>query len=185
MVGRRTLVSVLGILAGTMWAAGAAGGAAEAQAARAQEAGETLGRTIDRAIKADGPFFTAEERAVIERKCGYAPGSWDGFEANMSDGVFRCGNGKRVDDPEMRALMAAAGRRIGARVEAVMESAEVKAAIARVSEEATREALAAVDHARIAERAARDAEVAVRKAMEAARESLEERRVSREGADAE
>ena len=176
MIGRKAIVSVLGIVAGGLWAAGAAGGAADAHAPRAQAAGERLGATIDRAIRADGPFFTAEERAVIERKCGYAPGEWDGYEANMSDGVFRCANGRKLDDAETRALMAAAGERIGRRVEAVMQSAEVREAIERVSEEATREALAAVDHAKIAERAARDAEVAVRKAMEETRRSLEERR---------
>ena len=176
MIGRKAIVSVIGVVAGVVWAAGAAGGAADARSPRAQEAGERLGRTIDRAIKADGPFFTAQERSVIERKCGYAPGEWDGYEANISDGVFRCRNGKRVDDPEMRAVMETAGKRIGARVEAVMESAEVKSAIAEVSEEATREALAAIDHAKIAEQAAREAQVAVRKAMEETRRSLEERR---------
>ncbi|HEY0112054.1 MAG TPA: hypothetical protein VGB59_02760 [Allosphingosinicella sp.] len=153
--------------------------AAEAPAPRAREAGDRLGETIERAIRADGPFFNAEERAVIERKCGYAPGSFDGYEANITNGAFRCKDGKRVDDAEMRALLAAAEPRIERRVEAVMESEEVKTAIARVAEDAERQALAAIDHAKIAEQAAREAEVAVSKAMEEMRRSLEESRRKR------
>jgi hypothetical protein len=78
---------------------------------------------------------------VIERKCGYAPGAWDGFEANLSDGSFTCRDGRRVDDPEMRAVLRAAAPRIEARVEAVMARADVAAAIARVAEVAAARAL--------------------------------------------
>jgi hypothetical protein len=140
---------------------------AQDQAAQAEAAGDRLGETISRAIKAEGPFFTDAERAVIERKCGYAPGEWDGFDANMSDGRFVCTNGKRVDDAEMRALMDVAGPRIGRRVSAAMARPEVEAAIAAVAEAATREALASVDEAAIA----REVEAAVREAMAETRRS--------------
>ncbi|HEY0086914.1 MAG TPA: hypothetical protein VGB65_13540 [Allosphingosinicella sp.] len=131
----------------------------------AQEAGDRLGARIEAAIKADGPFFTAEERTLIERKCGYPAGSWDGFEVNVSNGVLTCRGGKRVDDAEMRALLAVAEPRIGRRVETVMESAEVQDAIKAVADEAEREALAGIDEAKIAREAAREAEIAVKDAM--------------------
>ena len=131
----------------------------------AQEAGARLGARIEAAIKADGPFFTPEEQAVIERKCGYPAGSWDGFEVSVSNGVLTCRGGKRVDDAEMRALLAVAEPRIERRVETAMDSPEVRDAITAVAEEAEREALAGIDEAKIAREAAREAEKAMKDAM--------------------
>ncbi len=105
---------------------------------------DALGQLIRRELRAGGPFFNAGERALIERKCGYAPGQYDGFEANISNGVFTCGNGRRVDDPEMRAMLDTARPRIQARVRTVMASPTVTAAISRVAREATERALARV-----------------------------------------
>ncbi len=110
-------------------------------AARAAPEDETLGRIINREIRADGPFFTADERALVERKCGDPPGRFDGFEANISNGVLICSNGRRVDDPEVRAMLRVAGPRIGRRVRAVMARPAVTAAIGRVAQEATARAL--------------------------------------------
>ena len=102
---------------------------------------EALGQTINRALHADGPFFTPAERALIERECGYAAGQYDGFDANISNGVFTCSNGRRVDDPEMRAMLRAAEPRIAARVRTVMRRPEIRAAIDRVADAATAQAL--------------------------------------------
>lgn len=102
---------------------------------------DELSTLIDRNLRAGGSWFTPAEQAVIERKCGYAPGAWDGFEANLSDGTFVCRDGRKVDDPEMRAVLRAAAPRIEARVEAVMARADVAAAIARVADVAAAEAL--------------------------------------------
>lgn len=107
--------------------------------------GDALGATIERQLRAEGSFFTPEERAVIERACGYAPGSWDGFEVNISDDVLTCTNGRRADGAEVRAVLRAAEPRIEARVERVMASPEVAAAIARVAAEASAEAVRAVE----------------------------------------
>lgn len=109
---------------------------------------DELSTLIDRNLRAGGSWFTAAERALIERKCGYAPGEWDGFEANLSDGTFICSDGRRVEDPEMRAVLRAAAPRIEARVEAVMARADVAAAIARVAEVAAAKALREVEAAR-------------------------------------
>ena len=101
-----------------------------------------LEATIERAIHADGPFFTPGERALVERKCGYAPGGWDGNNISMSDGILTCANGRRVNDPQVRAMMEVAGERISRRVNAVMASSEIRAAIAAVAGEAEAKALA-------------------------------------------
>lgn len=140
----------------------------------AEAAGDRLGERIETAIKADGPFFTAEERAVIERKCGYPAGSFDGFEVNIQNGVLTCRGGRRVDDAEMRALMAVAEPRIEARVESVMNSAEVKGAIRAVAREAEREALAAIDQAALARHASREAEKAAKEASRAVERAMRE-----------
>ena len=102
---------------------------------------ETLSRTINRELRAGGPFFTPAERALVERKCGYGPGQWDGFEANVSNGVLTCRDGRRVDDPEVRAMLREAGPRIGRRVREVMARPAVTEAIDRVARLATERAL--------------------------------------------
>ena len=80
-----------------------------ASAARNQE-GEALGRLVNRELRADGPFFTEAERALVARKCGYAPGEWAGFEANISNNVLTCSNGTCQEEaklaPERRRVPA-------------------------------------------------------------------------------
>ena len=156
---------ILGVCAAVLAVAGC-GVAAAGERSKGEAAGDRLGATIERAIKGEGPFFTAEERRVVEAKCGYAPGSWDGYEANVTNGAFVCRDGKRVDDAEMRALLAVAEPRIERRVKAAVENPEVKAAIAAVAEEAEREALKAVAASRQAAEAAKRAIEASRRARE-------------------
>lgn len=139
-----------------------------------EAAEQRLEGMIQQALRADGPFFTDAERAVIERKCGYAPGSWDGFDINASNGVLTCANGRRVDDPEVRAIMEAAGPRIGARVRSAMARPEVRAAISEIAREATATALAALDEAEIEREAAAEAREAAEEAREAAEEAIED-----------
>lgn len=165
-LGARSRVSMLA-LAGLLMT----GGAAAAQSDAAAE-GERLGATIDRAIRAQGPFFTAEERAVIERHCGYAPGSWDGFDFNMIGGTLHCENGRRVDHPEVQATMEAAAPRIDRRVRKAMARPDVRAAIARAAATAEAEALAGIDQAELA----REAAAAAREAAQEVRRDLRERR---------
>jgi hypothetical protein len=100
-----------------------------------------LDRVIEHAIHDGGPFFTPSERAVIERACGYRPGEWDGFSMNDMDGVMTCTNGRRVDSPEVRAVLRTATPRITARITAAMNRPEVRAAISRVSDEAVAKAM--------------------------------------------
>lgn len=109
---------------------------AAADAAQSRAAEARLDHLIDKAIDEGGPFFTPRERAVIERACGYAPGTWNGFQVNMIGNVFHCTNGRRVSSPEVRAVMAAASPRIDAHIDSVMDRPDVVAA----QEQADREA---------------------------------------------
>jgi hypothetical protein len=105
------------------------------------EAGDRLGRTIEQAMEADGPWLLPAEQALIARKCGYAAGTGHSDSITMTDGVLLCANGRRVDDPEVRAMVAAASPRISRRVSAVMDSPAVRNAIAAVSDGAVQRAL--------------------------------------------
>lgn len=103
-----------------------------------------LGRAVDAAMEALQPFFTRAERSLIERKCGYAAGSWDGRSISVNNGVLTCSNGRRVEDPEVRAMVDAADARISRQVLAAMESPAVRAAISAVAEEGRQVAMAAL-----------------------------------------
>jgi hypothetical protein len=116
--------------------------AVPASAAAASDDPAPLGTVINEAIHRDGPMLTPAEQGVIRAKCGYAPGEWDGSDFSINNGVFLCSNGKKVDDPEMRALLKVVQPRISARVSAAMTSPEVQAAIRATADEAARKALA-------------------------------------------
>lgn len=149
--------------------------------AATEAAGERLGETIEQRIRAEGPFLTTEERALIERRCGYPAGRLDGYSVSISDGILTCDDGRRIDDPEVRAMAEVAGPRISRRVNAVMESAEVRGAIEAVSRQASEQALRSIDHARIAREASAAARVATREALRDARRSIEEARRHTDG----
>lgn len=102
---------------------------------------QRLEQTVRAAIMTDGPFFNAEERAVVERACGMAPGSWDGTDVSMDDDHFRCSNGREAVDPRLVAMIQRAAPRIAARVQAAMARPEVQAAIDAVARDATEQAL--------------------------------------------
>ena len=109
---------------------------------------DELSSLINRELRAGGSWFTPAEQAVIVRKCGYAPGEWDGFEVRLTGGKLHCTNGRVVDDAEMRGLIRAAEPRIEARVKRVMARSDVRAAISRVAKAAAAEAMAEMRHNR-------------------------------------
>jgi hypothetical protein len=117
--------AVLVVAAAALMGPSAAAAAGEGPAARAAEA--KLDRLIDAAIDGHN-FFTPKERAVIERACGYPPGSWNGIQVNMVGDVFFCTNGRQVSSPEVRAVMAAVSPRIDAYIDSVMRRPEIVAA---------------------------------------------------------
>ena len=122
--------------------------AAPSPAASPDRGEDEVSRLVTGHLRSGGSWFTPAERALIERKCGYAPGEWDGFELNLSRGTLTCTNGRVVEDPETRAVLKAAEPRINARVEAVMARADVAAAIGRVADAAAAEALREMDSRR-------------------------------------
>jgi hypothetical protein len=113
-------------------------------AAHEPDTHRSIGALVQQHLRAGGPFFTGEDRALIERACGYAPGEWDGFELNHSNDVLICTNGRRVDDPEVRAAIDRAAPRISRQVRAVMARDDVRAAINRVAARATERAMRAL-----------------------------------------
>ncbi len=107
---------------------------------------EELSALINRELRAGGSWFTPAEQAVIVRKCGYAPGEWDGFEIRLTGGKLHCTNGRVVDDAEMHGLIRAAEPRIEARVKGVMARSDVRSAISHVAETAAAEAVREMRH---------------------------------------
>jgi hypothetical protein len=122
-------------------AAIAAGFAATTLPASAEAPERELGALIQQGLREGGPFFTAEEQAVINRACGYTPGEWDGFELNMHGDILHCTNGRDVGDPQIRRVVRLAAPRIGRRVSAVMARADIRDAIDHIAEEATDRAM--------------------------------------------
>lgn len=133
-------VWVRGALLGLAGCAVAATAGSEPGQRRDGTAEARLERAIDAAMDEE-PFLTAEEKALIHRKCGYPSGSRESDNLTISNGVLHCSNGRKVDDPEVRAMMAVAGPRIEKRVQAIMARPEIKRAIGMVADEAAAKAL--------------------------------------------
>lgn len=129
MIGRWVLGSAA--VAAAMLATSPA--AARGDSRQLHRAEARLEAALVQALRADGPFFTADERAIVEQACAYPAESWNGYEFSMTDGVLHCTNGIDVDAPEVRAMMDAAAPRIGRRVAAAMARPEVRAAVREVA----------------------------------------------------
>lgn len=144
-----------------------------------------LGPTIKRAIDQGKPFVTGAEYALIRRKCGYGEGEWRGRSINSQDGVLICENGRRVDDPETRALLGRVGERVQRHVEVVMGRPDIWEAISGEAAREAREQMRRLDRAAIA-RAVTEDRVAVEPAelarLDLVRTELVRARV-REGLD--
>lgn len=75
---------------------------------------DALSVLIDRSLRSRGSWFTPAERAVIGRKCGYAPGEWEGFEANLSRGTLPAATAAWPTMP--RSALCSGRRRPGSRL---------------------------------------------------------------------
>jgi|GEM_PF-3425959 len=125
MIGRG-LVTAAGMAA----LVAASPAAARGDSPQVRRAEARLEAALVEALRAEGPFFNAEERELVERACAYPAGSWNGYEFSMTDGVLHCTNGLDVDSPEIRAMMEAAAPRIGRRIAAAVARPRVRSAIA-------------------------------------------------------
>jgi len=97
-----------------------------------------VGRVVAEAIEREGPMITDAERATIRAKCG---GGEEGDSITSRDGVLICKNGRRVDDPEVRAIVARVGDRAAAHVASVMARPQVRQALSGEALRAARAAL--------------------------------------------
>lgn len=107
-----------------------------------EAADKKLSAAVDRALAAQGPIVTAEDRALIARKCGYSAEEAKGERVHINNDVLICANGKRVAaDDETRAMSERISTRANRHAERALKSAEVALATAEVKREATERAL--------------------------------------------
>jgi hypothetical protein len=118
---RRSFGGIL-VLGSLLVAASAAGGFAAADASPGAAA-----EAIERAFDEEGPILSQPDRAMIRAKCGSGARSDTGVQFN--GGAPVCSNGRRVDDPEVRALAASIERRVKTHLDRAMRRPEVKAAL--------------------------------------------------------
>lgn len=130
------IVIVTGLVAGSLLL-GAPGAARPKQG--------NLGSAVETALEQDGPILTEDERDLVRRKCGYGTRDWDGSRFDAQEGVLICSNGRQVDDPEVRAVMARVGVRVRTRVRAAMERPEVRAAMSGEVRQRVRERMRRFD----------------------------------------
>ena len=101
-----------------------------------------LATAVEREMAAQCPIVTAEDRALIAKKCGYGPDEAKGESINITNDTLHCANGKRVAaDDEIRAMSERISIRANRHVERAMKSASVALATAEVAQEATERAL--------------------------------------------
>lgn len=130
-IGRYGLVA-----AGAVLLAGSAAATADGAGG-----GDSLGRKIDHAIREQGPLITADEQALIRAKCGYRAGEWDGDSIQIDEDGLRCANGRRVNDPQVRAMGKAIGKRVSVYVGKVMKRPDIQAAISGEAQRASEAAM--------------------------------------------
>jgi hypothetical protein len=120
IVRRRSFGGIL-VLGSLLVAASAAGlGAADARPGAAAAA-------IERAFDEEGPILSQADQAMIRAKCGSGASRNSGIQFN--GGALVCSNGRRVDDPETRALAARIDIRVKAHLDRAMRRPEVAAAL--------------------------------------------------------
>lgn len=107
-----------------------------------ETAEERLSAAVEREMAAQGPIVTAEDRALIARKCGYGANDARSDNVNIGNDMMHCANGKRVPmDGELRAMSKRISIRANRHAERAMKSASVALATAEVAQEATQRAL--------------------------------------------
>lgn len=101
-----------------------------------------LSTAIEREMAAQGPIVTAEDRALIARKCGYGANETRNDNINIGNDTMHCANGKRVPmDSELRAMSKRISDRANRHAERAMKSASVALATAEIAQEASERAL--------------------------------------------
>jgi hypothetical protein len=107
-----------------------------------ETAEKRLSAAVESEMAAQGPIVTAENKALIARKCGYGANEARSDNVNIGNDTLHCANGKRIPmDGELRAMSSRISKRANRHVELAMKSASVALATAEVAQEATERAL--------------------------------------------
>jgi hypothetical protein len=107
-----------------------------------ETAQERLSTAVEHEMAAQGPIVTAEDRALIARKCGYGANEAKSDNINIGNDMMHCANGKRIPmDGELRAMSNRISERANRHVDRALKSASVSLAMAEVTHEATERAL--------------------------------------------
>ncbi|PJI90127.1 hypothetical protein [Sphingomonas koreensis] len=107
-----------------------------------ETAEKRLSAAVESEMAAQGPIVTAEDRALIARKCGYGENETWSDNVNIGNHTLHCANGKRIPmDDELHAMSGRISERANRHVERAMKSAKVARATSQVAREATERAL--------------------------------------------
>ena len=101
-----------------------------------------LSAAVESEMAAQGPIVTAEDRALIARRCGYGANETRNDNINIGNDTLHCANGKRIPmDSELHAMSDRISERANRHVKRAMKSAKVALATSEVAQEATERAL--------------------------------------------
>lgn len=111
--------------------------------ASAHESAEArLSDAVEREMAAQGPIVTAQDRALIARKCGYSANETRNDNVNIGNDTMHCANGKRVPmDSELRAMSNRISDRANRHVDRALKSASVARATAEIARQASERAM--------------------------------------------
>jgi hypothetical protein len=99
------------------------------------------GAAIRRAMAAQGPIVSAQDRATIRVKCGLTTDEEAERDINFRDGALSCPDGRVVRDAETAALGERIGARASAHARAALSDPAVVAAIDAYADRKSREAI--------------------------------------------
>ena len=107
-----------------------------------ETAAKKLSAAVESEMAAQGPIVTAEDRALIARRCGYSANETWSDNVNIGNDTLHCANGKRIPmDAELHAMSERISERANRHVERALKSAKVALATSEVAQEATERAL--------------------------------------------
>ncbi len=107
-----------------------------------ETAEKRLSTAVEREMAAQGPIITAEDRALIARKCGYSAADAKNENINITNDMLHCANGKRIPmDSELRAMSNRISDRANRHVDRALKSASVARATAEIARQASERAM--------------------------------------------
>jgi hypothetical protein len=114
--------------------------------------------SVSQAVERHEPksWFTPEQRAFVQAKCGVDVDDHRGRNLNIQNNVMTCPDGRTVNDPYVKVMSDDISRRANEFARNVMKQADVQRALAMTTSESVRKAIAEANiDARVAEAQAR------------------------------